>query len=71
MIKKVNDFDQLKRLKLQGYKSIAECDIELGRLSVLIGANGAGKSNFIGFFKFISKMLDEKLQLAVGTAGGG
>jgi len=70
MIKKVNDSHQLGRLKLEGYKSIAECELELGRLNVLIGANGAGKSNFISFFKLISKMLDEKLQLAVGTAGG-
>lgn len=37
---------------------------------MLIGANGAGKSNFIGFFRLIRKILDMQLQSAVGTAGG-
>lgn len=62
--------DQLSRLVLRGYKSIAECDIELGTLNVLIGANGAGKSNFIGFFRLINRILDQQLQVSVGDAGG-
>lgn len=70
MIKKVSDSNQLSKLILHGYKSIAACEIELGKLNVLIGANGAGKSNFIGFFRFISKVLDKQLQSAVGAAGG-
>lgn len=70
MIKQVNNWDQLERLVLQGYKSIEACDITLGRLNVLIGANGAGKSNFIGFFRLIGKILDEQLQMAVALAGG-
>ena len=70
MIKKGSDYNQLSRLILSGYKSIAACDIELGKLNVLIGANGAGKSNFIGFFRLIVKILDQQLQAAVGSAGG-
>lgn len=70
MIKKVDAWNQLSRLVLRGYKSIAECDIELGTLNVLIGANGAGKSNFIGFFRLIGRLLDRQLQVAVGSAGG-
>lgn len=69
-MKPVNDPNQLSRLVLRGYKSIAECDIGLGRLNVLIGANGAGKSNFIGFFRLIQRILDERLQLTVGEMGG-
>ncbi|MEW6694175.1 MAG: AAA family ATPase [Pseudomonadota bacterium] len=69
-MKPVNDENQLSRLVLYGYKSIAECDIKLGRLNVLIGANGAGKSNFIGFFRLIQRILDERLQLTVGEMGG-
>jgi predicted ATPase len=69
-MKQVYDSDQISRLVLRGYKSIAECDVELGRLNVLIGANGAGKSNFIGFFRLINRILDRQLQLAVGQAGG-
>jgi predicted ATPase len=37
----------LKRIEISGYKSIAHVEIELGRLNVLIGANGAGKSNML------------------------
>src|SRR5882757_5085948 len=70
MIKEVDDSNQLSRLVLHGYKSIAECDIKLGKLNVLIGANGAGKSNFIGFFRLINRILDAQLQVAVGNAGG-
>lgn len=70
MIKQVTESNQLSRLVLNGYKSIAACDIELGHLNVLIGANGAGKSNFIGFFRLISKILDQQLQIAVGDTGG-
>ena len=70
MIKAVNDSDQISELVLKGYKSIAECKLVLGRLNVLIGANGAGKSNFIGFFRLINRILDGQLQTAVGLAGG-
>ncbi|MGE8568868.1 MAG: AAA family ATPase [Achromobacter sp.] len=70
MIKQVTHSDQISRLVLRGYKSIAECDLALGRLNVLIGANGAGKSNFIGFFRLINRILDRQLQTAVGLAGG-
>jgi len=70
MTNKVDDPKQLSRLALHGYKSIAECDIELRKMNVLIGANGAGKSNFIGFFRLINRILDEQLQASVGAAGG-
>jgi predicted ATPase len=69
-MKNVLDANQLSHLRLQGYKSIADCDIALGRLNVLIGANGAGKSNFIGFFRLMSRILEKQLQVAVGAAGG-
>ncbi|GAB4282969.1 MAG: hypothetical protein Fur0025_12550 [Oscillatoriaceae cyanobacterium] len=37
----------LKRVKVQGYKSLTNIDIELQSLSVLFGPNAAGKSNFL------------------------
>ena len=61
---------QLARIKLQGYKSIAECDLQMCDLNVLIGPNGAGKSNFIGFFKLIQQMLQGNLQKSVSKEGG-
>ncbi len=61
---------QLSRIVLKGFKSIAECDIELAQLNILIGCNGAGKSNFIGFFRMIEQMLENKLQVFVSRQGG-
>jgi predicted ATPase len=60
----------LDRLKLQGYKSIANCDLHMRNLNVLIGANGAGKSNFISFFKLVRQILESKLQVTVSKSGG-
>lgn len=70
MTKTVRKFNELSHLILRGYKSIAECDIELNALNVLIGANGAGKSNLISFFRLIKNILDGQLQISVGAQGG-
>jgi len=56
-------------IKIQNFKSIREADIELGKLNILIGANGAGKSNFIGFFKFLKNLYDENLRFYVSKNG--
>lgn len=69
-LKSVVDSEQLSSLKLEGYKSIAKCELDLSTLNVLIGANGAGKSNFISFFKLIRSILDEDLQTSVSEQGG-
>ena len=61
---------QLSRIVLEGFKSIARCDLELSRLNVLIGANGAGKSNFIGFFRMVQQLLEQNLQVFVSRQGG-
>ena len=58
---------RLQHIKLKGFRSIRELDFELAPLNILIGSNGAGKSNFISFFKFMNKLLDKELQLHVRT----
>lgn len=60
----------LDRLKIRGFKSIREADLELPRLSVMIGANGAGKSNLIAVFELLHALVHERLQVYVGRAGG-
>ncbi|MDE1491953.1 AAA family ATPase [Xenorhabdus bovienii] len=69
-MKPVTNNDHLSRIKISGYKSIAECDLPMGCLNVLIGANGAGKSNFISFFRLIAIVLDHRLQSFVSKMGG-
>jgi len=62
----------LKKIQIQGYKSIQEMDLELGKVNVLIGANGSGKSNFICFFKLLRWMIQDlgQLQFFIGKSGG-
>lgn len=63
---------RLKRLTVRGFKSIQSLEnFELGDLSVLIGANGAGKSNFVDFFRLLRAMADGGLQKFVNQQGGG
>ena len=59
----------LRRVVLSGFKSIKSMDLELRPLNVLIGANGAGKSNLISFFKLLNEMMAGRLQLHIGTTG--
>ena len=49
---------RIESVRIRGFRSLA--DIELSNLrnaTVLIGANGSGKSNFIRFFEMMSWML--------------
>jgi energy-coupling factor transporter ATP-binding protein EcfA2 len=61
----------VKSLTVTGYKSIRELlNFQLTNLNVLIGANGAGKSNFIGLFRLLNEMYEQQLQVYVQTQGG-
>lgn len=58
-------------LTVTGYKSIRKLiNFRLRDLNVLIGANGAGKSNFIGLFRLLNEIYEQRLQLFVQTQGG-
>lgn len=69
-MKPVNSRGQLSGIVFKGFKSIEECHLELGALNVLVGCNGAGKSNFISFFRMIQYMLSGNLQIFVSRQGG-
>lgn len=63
---------KLRGIQIAGWKSIREMGspLALGPINVLIGANGAGKSNLLSFFKFISESTEERLQALIGRWGG-
>jgi predicted ATPase len=61
----------IKKLTIEGYKSIRKLDFKLGPLNVLIGPNGGGKSNFVGFFRLLKELIEQRLQLALRTTEGG
>lgn len=61
---------QLKSIEIEGYTSIRSATVELGRLNVLVGANGAGKSNFIRALEMLGRIVEERLGFFVGLNGG-
>ena len=63
---------RLKSFKISGFKSFNsdEHTIEFGDVSVLIGANGAGKSNLVSFFRIVGYMMTNSLQQYIGQQGG-
>jgi len=51
---------RLDKLTIKGFKSIRSLDeFKLTDLNILIGGNGAGKSNFVDFFRMISAMMKQ------------
>lgn len=60
---------KLNSIAIRGYRSIKEATLELRAINVLIGANGAGKSNLISFFKMMNELMAERLQQFVASTG--
>lgn len=73
----VKDVDQMPRLKhgqlskirITGFKSVKECELKFNKINVLIGSNGAGKSNFISAFTLLQNVLFKNLQVYVAQSG--
>jgi predicted ATPase len=62
---------QLDTLTIRGFKSIRELDrFELKNLNVFVGANGAGKSNLLSFFRMLRSLIDGSLSDYVRESGG-
>jgi len=59
----------IAKIIIENYKSIRKAEIELNPINVLIGANGAGKSNFITFFTLVKKILQQNLQYYLASQG--
>ncbi len=62
---------RLENINLKGFKSIDSkgVDIPFGDITVLLGANGVGKSNLISFFQMLHQILSQELQLYIGLSG--
>jgi len=59
----------LEHVKIQGFKSIKELDLNMEPINILIGANGSGKSNFISLFTFLRNLSEGKIQNYVEKQG--
>lgn len=60
----------ITRVHIKNYRSLENVDVELGRLTVLVGRNGAGKSNFVDAIKFVQEALQIGLEAAVANRNG-
>lgn len=60
----------VRRLRIRGYKSIAFCDVSLEPLTILVGRNASGKSNFLDALAFLRDALDTGLNSALQMHGG-
>lgn len=60
----------ISRVILRNYRSIGACEIALGPLTYLVGANGAGKSNFLDALHLVEDALTSSLDQALNERGG-
>ena len=63
---------KLKLIDLKGFKAIdghSGQNIPLGDVTILLGANGSGKSNVVSFFKMLNSLTTGVLQNYVGKQG--
>lgn len=61
---------RITHIALKNYKSIASARVALNPLTVLVGRNGAGKSNFLDAFWLVSDALQSTLDHAIRQRGG-
>lgn len=67
-----NNKNKIKSLEIKGYKSISSdypLTLNLDNINIFLGANGAGKSNIISFFKMLSFMMSGRFEEYVARAG--
>ena len=62
-------FGQLTKLVLRGFKSIKSCEIDIKDINVLIGANGAGKTNLLSALELLQSVLAGSLTYYVNKKG--
>ena len=61
----------IDHITIRGFKSFDSLEkLALRPINILIGANGSGKSNFIGVFGFLHAIREARLSNYVTAAGG-
>jgi predicted ATPase len=60
----------VRRVRVRGFRSLAGCDVALGPLTVLLGFNASGKSNFLDVLRFVADAVNGSAAHAVADRGG-
>ncbi|CAA9333486.1 MAG: hypothetical protein AVDCRST_MAG68-2625 [uncultured Gemmatimonadetes bacterium] len=63
-------FPKIREVHIRNYKSIEQAVVRLGDLTVLVGANGSGKSNFVDALSFVRDCVADSVEQAVARRGG-
>ncbi len=50
----------LKKVFIKNFKSLHDCEIDIGKMNVVVGANASGKSNLVEVFRLLKKIYVEK-----------
>ena len=59
------------RVRVCNYRNIAACDVTLDQLSLVVGPNGVGKSNFLDAIGLVGDCLRSSLADTLQRRGGG
>src|SRR5215217_5540000 len=62
--------DSIQRISVRGYRSIHELDLELGRVNVVVGPNGSGKTNLYRALLLLSSAAAGTLARTIAEEGG-
>lgn len=60
----------IQQIQISGYRSLAEISLELGKVTIVQGKNGTGKSNLYKSLKLLSRLAQGDLAKAVSEEGG-
>lgn len=60
----------MDRISVKGYKSFKDLSLKLRKINLLIGSNGAGKSNFLSLFELLGNTYEQRLGFHVAQMGG-
>jgi len=60
---------RIREVHIRNYKSIEQASVSLSGFTVLVGANGSGKSNFVDALAFIQECLSTSVEAAFRARG--
>ncbi|MEB3338479.1 MAG: AAA family ATPase [Leptolyngbyaceae bacterium] len=62
--------DRFERISVRGFRRLRQVDLEMRNLTVMIGANGAGKTSFLDVLSTLAASANGKLQETLQSKGG-
>ena len=61
---------KFERISIQGFRRLLAAELEMRPLSVIIGANGAGKTSFLDIFSLLADSAKGQLRSKISEFGG-